>query len=405
MRKLAILSLHTSPLAQPGSGDGGGMNVYVREVSLALSQAGVSSTVFTRRTNSKSPTVVEVEPGFEVVQVEAGDFDLPKEQLFSVVENFKEGVEKFLENDPQYDALLANYWLSGIAAHKLKHSLNLPLLTTFHTLARIKAAAGDQDFELDRRIKAEQEIIGCSDVILSNDSHELSQMVHHYGADPSRIEVISPGVDHSVFKTGSKKEARKSIGIDGSPMMLFVGRIQPLKGVDIAVQTLAALDNKNSQLVIVGGSSGLDGPEEEKYVRCLANELGLGSRVKFIPPQPHEVLADWYRAADVVVMPSRSESFGLVALEAAACGVPVVAASVGGLRTIVSHGVSGYLVRERNPFAYASYISRIINDPKKALVMSKAASERSSSFTWLATAARLRRVYSDVLSRALVDCS
>ena len=405
MRKLAVLSMHTSPLAQPGVGDGGGMNVYVREVSSALEQAGISSTVFTRRVDSETPQVMTFGNGLKVVQINAGDFSLSKEDLFLVINDFKNGVEDFLVNEDQHDALLANYWLSGAAAHQLKHSLQLPLITTFHTLARVKAASGDRSHGYEQRVKIETELIGCSDVILSNSSFELEQLDTLYGADPSRIEIVPPGVDHSIFSPASKKEARQLLNLREQPTLLFVGRIQPLKGVDLAISTLSKLGHRDAQLVLIGSSSGPDGPTEERRIRQMVEELGLKNRVLFVEPQSHEKLVDWYRAADVVLMPSRSESFGLVALEAAASGVPVVASKVGGLQTIVEDGLSGYLIDDRDPCSYADHVYKIISDTEKAKEMSIQAVNKSKSFTWSVTAARLRRICLDLQSRSLVDCA
>ena len=405
MRKLAVLSMHTSPLAQPGIGDGGGMNVYVREVSSALEEAGISSTVFTRRVDKETPKVMAFGNGLKVVQIDAGDFSLRKEELFSVVEDFTNGVEEFLITEDQHDALLANYWLSGSAAHQLKHNLNMPLITSFHTLARVKAASGDKSFGYEERIKVESEVIGCSDVILSNSSFETDQLVSHYGADPSRIEIVPPGVDHSIFNPACKNEALRLLNLSEQKTLLFVGRIQPLKGVDLAISTLAELEDKDARLILIGSSSGMEGPSEQRRITKMVKELGLTNRVLFVEPQPHEKLVNWYRAADVLLMPSRSESFGLVALEAAACGLPVVASEVGGLQTIVENGLSGYLINDRDPWSYAAHVSKIIDDSGKAEEMSEEAVERSKSFTWSVTAARIRRICLDLQSRSLVDCA
>ncbi len=402
MRHLAVLSLHTSPLVQPGAGDGGGMTVYVREVVSALARAGGQATVFTRRTDDRTPEVVEVEPGFRVVQIDAGHFDLPKERLPGIVDEFADRVSEHLVAG-DFDGLLANYWLSGMAGHRLKHELDLPLITVFHTLARVKAETGD--FEPQRRMDAEAEVIRCSDVILANSAEEVRQLVHHYGAVESRIEIVPPGVDHLSFSPGFQDDARDALGIDPGELLLFVGRIQPLKGVDVAVRTLAELDRPETRLVVVGGASGVAGPAEECRVRQLVDDLDLIGRVLFVPPQPHHQLATWYRASDVVIMPSRSESFGLVALEAAACGIPVVAAAVGGLRTLVCHGRTGYLVEGRRPADYAAHVSSLLDDFPGATEMAVCAAEHSWSYTWAATAARLRRVCDDLSLRTLVDCS
>lgn len=407
MRRIAVLSLHTSPLVQAGSGDGGGMNVYVRELVSALAQAGGEATVFVRRSDPTPPETVEVEPGVTVVHIEAGPFDLSKEELPGVVDEFADQVaERLITADLDgngYDALLANYWLSGVAGHRLKHELELPLTTVFHTLARVKAETGD--LEPQRRLDAEAEVIACSDVILANSQEEVHQLVDLYGADPTRIEVVPPGVDHAFFSPGFQGGARDAVGLGPGPVLLFVGRIQPLKGVDVAVHTLARLDRSDARLVVVGGASGREGPAEERRTRCLVGDLGLTDRVHFVQPQPHHSLSTWYRAADVLVMPSRSESFGLVALEAAACGIPVVAAAVGGLRTLVDHGRTGYLVEGREPADYADHVAALLDDPVLATEMAAAAAERSWSYTWSATASRLHRICDDLASRSLVDCT
>jgi len=209
------------------------MNVYVRELASALALAGGRSTVFTRRVEPSAPTVVEVEPGFRVVHVDAGEPDLSKEELEGVVGPFTDGVAAHLDADPSFDGLLANYWLSGVAGHRLKHQLDLPLTTIFHTLARVKAETGD--LEPQRRVDAEAEVVGCSDVILASSAEEVRQLVDHYGAEASRIEIVPPGVDHAYFSPGPRAVARRITGLGYGPVLAFVGRIQPLKGLDVAV--------------------------------------------------------------------------------------------------------------------------------------------------------------------------
>src|SRR6476659_3760220 len=283
MRSLAVLSLHTSPLAQPGSGDSGGMNVYVRELVAALAQAGVRSEVYVRRWADDLPDVVDVEPGFRVVHVEAGPAGLAKEDLPEVVDEFTDGVARHLRRQGGPDAIHANYWLSGLAGHRLKHELSLPLVSTFHTLARVKAETGDP--EPDRRVEAEMEVIACSDAILASCPAEVAQLVSLYGARPERIEIVPPGVDHAFFSPGDQRGARQALaplGLDDHPVLLFVGRIQPLKGVDVAVRALHELStaHRDTMRVIVGGASGLDGPAEQSRVRHLVDALGLADRVR-----------------------------------------------------------------------------------------------------------------------------
>jgi D-inositol-3-phosphate glycosyltransferase len=381
------------------------MNVYVRELVSALAQAGVQADVFTRRWDEASPEVVEVEPGFRVVHIEAGPHDLAKEQLPDVVETFAEGVAKHLEQAGDVDALHANYWLSGVAGHQLKHELDLPLVSTFHTLARVKAETGDA--EPERRVWAEAEVIGCSDAILASCGAEADQLVRLYGADPTRVELVPPGVDHAFFSPGDRAGARAALGpldLGDGPVLLFVGRIQPLKGLDVAVRALAALRRPDATLVVVGGASGPEGAREVDRIHALMEDLHVVDQVRLVDPQPHHLLSTYYRAADVCVVPSRSESFGLVALEAAACGTPVVAAAVGGLRTLVDDGLTGFLVEDRDPAQFAAGIEAILGDGELAARLGTQAARRARGYTWSTAAGRLRRVYGDLTARTLVDC-
>jgi len=404
VRSLAVLSLHSSPLAQPGTGDSGGMNVYVRELVSALAQAGVDCRAYVRRWRDDLPDEVAVEPGFRVVHVSAGPCDLPKEELPGVVDTWTEGVLDHITATGGIDAIHANYWLSGLAGHAIKHRLDLPLVSTFHTLARVKADTGDS--EPQRRIDAESEVIACSDAILASCSAEAAQLEQFYGARPERIEIVPPGVDHAFFSPGDQRGARTALDLPPDrPVLLFVGRIQPLKGLDVAVTALAALPHRDAVLVAVGGPSGPSGEVELARVHELARELGVEDRVRYVPPQPHHLLSTYYRAADVCVVPSRSESFGLVALEAAACGTPVVAAAVGGLATIVEDGTTGLLIEGRDPAAFADAIAGLLAEPARARAMGAAGAARARGYTWSTAAARLRRVYADLTQRQLVDCA
>lgn len=402
MRKLAVLSLHTSPLIQPGYGDAGGMNVYIRELVSSLAQVGVQADVFVRRWHPELPEIVEVEPGFRVIHIEAGSVDLEKERLPAIVDQYADGVLDHLRSGSPVDALHANYWLSGVAGHRIKHELDLPLVSVFHTLARVKAETGDS--EPQHRIDAETEVIGCSDAIVANAPAEANQLIDLYDADPERVEVVPPGVVHAYFSPGDRGGARRALGYGDEPLLLFVGRIQPLKGVGIAVRSLAALDRPDARLLIVGGASGVAGQSEVRRLRRLVSDYGLDSRVEFIDPQPHHLLSTYYRAADVCVLPSRSESFGLVALEAAACGTPVVAAAVGGLRTLVDHGRTGFLVDGRDPFDYAKHIDDILGNTSLAVELAAAAVDRAAAYTWSSTAEHLGRLYDQLTAVAPVTC-
>jgi D-inositol-3-phosphate glycosyltransferase len=384
------------------------MNVYVRELSSALALAGVDCDVYTRAYEPGLPDVVEVGPGFRVHNVLVGPPEtVAKEQLPELVPEFTAAVQRRMETAFDVPGLIhANYWLSGVAGHELKHALNLPLVSTFHTLARVKAeTCGD---EPEQRAKAEAQVVGCSDAILASTGEERAQLERLYDAPADRIEIVSPGVDHRMFSPGSRAASRAVLGLGDGPVLLFVGRIQRLKGADVAVRTLACLEAEGhgaASLVIVGGPSGPDGDAELARLHALVEEHSLGARVRFVPAEPHDHLATYYRAADTCLVPSRSESFGLVALEAAACGTPVVAAAVGGLRTLVEHARTGFLVEGRDPAAYAAYVGEILDNPRLAQEMSRNAVANAMGYRWSMTAARLRRLYADLSARQLVECS
>lgn len=378
------------------------MNVYVRELATALAHQGVQCDIYTRRTSADLPSDVVVEPGVRVRHIDAGPFDLTKEALPFVIDQFTEGVAAALRDAP-VDALHANYWLSAVAGHRLKHLLDLPLAVTFHTLGAVKAANGDP--EPLHRIEAEREVIGCSDVIFSSCDVERDQILTHYGADPARLATLSPGVDLALFSPGQRWAARQALGLDGEagPIVVFVGRLQPLKGLDLAVEAIASHPAR-PQLVVVGGPSGAEGEAHVAAVRRRAAELSVLDRITWRPPQPHHLLSTYYRAADAAIVPSRSESFGLVALEAAACGTPVVATDVGGLSTIVLDGVSGALVLERTVEGFADGLERVLGDPVTSLSMGAAAGDHAARFTWSAAAEAFTAAVAPTRERALVDC-
>jgi D-inositol-3-phosphate glycosyltransferase len=398
-----MLSFHTSPLAQPGVGDSGGMNVYVRELVAALAHAGVECTTYTRQWRADLPREVHVEPNHRVVHVPAGAWDLHKEELEGVVPAFTDFVLDDMRHRHPADVVHANYWLSGIAGHSIKHEIGVPLVSTFHTLARVKAEGGDP--EPERRERAEASIIGCADAICVSCDEEEDQFRRLYGDPPGVMEIVAPGVEHAFFTPGDRRGARRALGMGNGPVLLFVGRIQPLKGVDVAVRALAALGRPDASLYVVGGSSGLGGDAYVESVHALVAELDLERQVHFVAPQPHHILSTYYRAADAVWVPSRSESFGLVALEAAACGTPVIANAVGGLLSLVEHERTGYLVADRDPDVFARHTAHLLDHSGVAHDMGAAAAALGRRYTWSFAAARLRRLYADVTSRSLVNCS
>jgi len=379
------------------------MNVYVRELSSALARAGVECDVYTRTDRPGLDPIVRVEPGFRVHHVPAGPASaVDRHSLPSLVDEFTDGVLARLRDTPA-DALHANYWLSGVSGHAIKHELDLPLVSTFHTLARVKADAGDD--EPEERVRAEHEVMACSDAVLASCSVEAAQLRQLYGVDPERIEIVAPAVDHAFFAPGNRAQARRAIGLPEDPqILLFVGRIQALKGLDVAIAAFAQIEDVDALLVVVGGPSGPEGEAEHARVEKLAADLGVGDRIVWRDPQPHELLSTYYRASNVVLVPSRSESFGLVALEAAACGTPVVAAAVGGLRTLVDHGRTGFLVEGRDPAVFAAFAGEILRNRVLAESMGAAGAAQAGKYQWSISAARLRRLYSDLTARTLTTC-
>src|ERR1700728_822394 len=423
MRRLAVLSLHTSPLAQPGTGDSGGMNVYVRELGSALAPARATCDVFPRAWAAGLPPVVNVEPGLRVHHIVAGpEGEMAKEALPDVVPQVTDGVLARMtgaggtalsdDDGGAFEAVHANYWLSGLAGHIIKHELDWPLMCTFHTLDRVKAEAGPEEVEADmphRRAEAEAAIIACSDAVLASCTVEADQIVQLYGADPDRVRIVPLGVDHAFFGPGNRPQARRALGLSAEgPLLLFVGRLQPLKGADVAVRVLAELDRARpglgASLVVVGGPSGPRGEDAYNGLMALARDLGVAERVRLVPPQPHEIISTYYRAADVCLVPSRSESFGLVALEAAACGTPVVASAVGGLTALVDHGRTGFLVEGREPSSFAGYVNEILDDPELALELSARAAARALDYSWREAAERLEAVHDELAAGRLVQC-
>ncbi len=409
---IAMLSMHTSPVAAAGSGDGGGLNVYVRELSAAMAALGTRCDIYVRRTDASVPLHVDVAPGVRLTHIDAGPLHLAKEELPEFIDKFADGVAEHLAQRP-VDAIHAHYWLSGVAGHRLKHELDVPLAVTFHTLGRVKSRNGDA--EPDYRAIAEQQVMDCADAVFVSGEAETDQLHQLYDIAPERVRILTPGVNLETFSPGDRNTAQAALGLfeqtspaeQNPPVILFVGRLQPLKGADIAVQALALARStaaRDAHLMIVGGPSGSDGDRTLADLHQLVADLGLTQRVIFVPPQPHHLLPTYYRAADICVVPSRSESFGLVALEAAACGVPVVASDVGGLSNNVSDGVTGLLAAQRTPAQFAAQIDRLLDDPVLALRLGSGGCVHASDHTWEAAAAAAAEVLASLTTRELVAC-
>ena len=379
------------------------MNVYVDSLATSLAAAGVEVDVFARADGTHRG-VIDVVPGYRVVHLEVGPArPLDRTQWPRLIDPYADAVRRFVDRSSGYDLLHAHYWLSGAIAHRLKHELDRPLVSTFHTLALVKAAAGfDDDLE---RVRYEREVMQCSDLMLANTSDEAEQLMGFYDADPSRIEVVSPGVDHAVFHPRGRHVDRERLGVTDRKVALFAGRIQPLKGADVAVRAIAALKDRSVVGLIVGGPSGIDGEREYRRLLALVDELDVADQIRFVPPQEHDALATYYRAADVCVVPSRTESFGLVALEAQSCGTPVVASAVGGLRHAVDDGRSGFLVGCCDAANFTEPIRSILDDADLRGVLSRGAIAHAATFSWSVVAARLRRLYNDLAAREPIRCA
>ncbi|WP_134739854.1 D-inositol-3-phosphate glycosyltransferase [Nocardioides sp. 503] len=404
IRRVAMVSLHTSPLDQPGTGDAGGMNVYVIELSKRLARQGIEVDIFTRATNSALPPLVEACDGVTVRHIHAGPFEgLTKDELPGQLCVFAREVLRAEAAQPlgHYDAVHSHYWLSGQVGALARDRWGVPLVHSMHTMAKVKNAAlaeGDTP-EPSARLIGEEQVVEAADVLIANTGLEARQLVDLYDAEPDRVQVIHPGVDLSVFRPLDQAEVRASLGLaTDAHVLLFAGRIQPLKAPDVLLRAVAALLERDpglrARLVVpvVGGpsGSGLDRPES---LAALATELGIDDVVRFVPPVSQAELACWYAAATVVAVPSYNESFGLVAAEAQAVGTPVVAAAVGGLTTVVRDDHSGLLVAGHDPQAWAQALARPLTDPALLVRLQAGALEQARQFSWESTAAQTLAVY------------
>jgi D-inositol-3-phosphate glycosyltransferase len=411
LRRVAMLSVHTSPLHQPGTGDAGGMNVYVVELSRQLAALGIEVEIFTRATSPGLDPAVRLAPGVLVRHVDAGPYEgLRKEDLPPQLCAFNHGMTQVWagHRPGHYDLVHSHYWLSGQVGWLAAKRWGVPLVHTMHTMARVKNArlAGGDTPEPATRIIGETQLARAADRLIANTAEESSQLVRHYDADPRRTAVVHPGVNLEVFHPGGaqgRERARARLGLPHDALVpLFAGRIQPLKGPDILLHAVRALLDHDPAMrerltvPVVGGPSGT-GLARPEGLQKLAARLGIADLVRFHPPVSQSGLADWYRAADVLVVPSYNESFGLVAAEAQACGTPVVAAAVGGLPVAVRDGVTGYLVDGHDPVDYAAALRRFADDPDLAPRLGAAAARHARRFGWATTASDTLAVYTSAL--------
>ena len=408
--RVAFLSMHTSPLDLPGAGDAGGMNVYIDELASSLVRRGVDVIVFTRRTDPGQPAIIETPHRYRVAHVTAGPAaQIPVAGLGEWVGDFAEEVNRAIVDENTggigVDLVHSHYWLSGWAGLMLKRSTGLPLANSFHTLGRVKDATRrpGQPPEPLHRIAAETEVIALSDCVIASTEYEADELIDRYGADPSRVCVNPPGVDLSLFKPGDRSESRRAIGMDDGQVVLFVGRIQALKGLDVAVEALAMVRDRlpRARMVVVGGPSGPSGETEHGLIMDQVDRLGLRDSVIWAGLQPHSRLPVFYRAGDLLVVPSRSESFGLVAAEAQATGLPVVAANVGGLRYVVEDGVSGLLVDGWDPADYGKALLRVLDAPAERRRLAEGALSSGRRYGWDSATNRLLELYRGITDGAI----
>jgi len=401
--------MHTSPLEQPGTGDAGGMNVYIVESARRLAQLGVEVEIFTRATARDLPPVAELAPGVVVRHLTAGPYeemdraDLPGQLCAFLSEVLR---TEAMYEPGRYDVIHSHYWLSGQVGWLAKERWGVPLVHTMHTMAKVKnrLLADDDKPEPQARVVGEEQVVEIADRLVANTGDEARELIELYGAAEQRVAVVNPGVNLTVFQPASQHEARRRLGVPRDAyLLLFVGRIQPLKAPDVLLRAASRMliddPSLRGRLVVacVGGPSG-NGLARPSILTELAAELGIADVTRLVPPAPQPELADWYRAADVTVVPSHSESFGLVALESQACGTPVVAAAVGGLRTAVRDGVSGLLVDGHDPHDWARALSRFVTEPRRRAALSAGAREHAAAFGWQATSSRLMEVYAEAIA-------
>ncbi len=402
MQRVAMLSVHTSPLEAPGGGDAGGMNVYIVETAKRMADAGTEVEIFTRATSSEQPPRVEMHPGVLVRHVTAGPFEgLGKGDLPAQMCAFTAAVLRAeAHHEPGwYDLIHSHYWLSGQVGWLARDRWGVPLVHTAHTLGKVKNAAlaeGDVPEPLSR-IVGEEQVVAEADRLVASTRSEAHELVAHYQADPTRIDVVPPGVDLRTFTPGPADLAALGIPQDAY-VLLFAGRIQPLKAPDVLLRAVARIKATDPQrrlyVVVIGAPSGAC-PDE--WLPDMARGLGISDSVRFEKPVGRATLAAYYRAADITVVPSYSESFGLVALESQACGTPVVAAAVGGLPTAVADGVSGVLVEGHDPAVWATVLGDLLRSPARLDQFAAASRAQAARFSWERTTSGLLAAYADAI--------
>jgi D-inositol-3-phosphate glycosyltransferase len=399
-----MITLHTSPTATLGQNANGGLNVYVRELCTLLSQRGVATDVFTRCLGPDCPEVEELAPLSRVVYLPAGGPGLDKYRLLEHVPCFTDAVQDFIDGSGlRYDLIYSHYWLSGVSACALRNRLGLPWAHTAHTLAVVKnrQLAPGAELEPEVRVDLEGEIARCADLLVVSTAAEGDDLRRAYHVPADRLAVVAPGVDLDTFLAQPKPLARRRVGHPDERLFVFVGRLEPLKGVDVVLRALALLTaggrHPEVRLLVLGEDSGSGAGGEQARLRRLAAELGLTDRVEFLGSVPQRQLASYYAAADACLMPSYSESFGLVGLEAQACGTAVIASNVAGLASVVRDGETGFLVDGHDPADYAERMRRLLETAHLSEELGWRGSRLARAFSWERTADRLLDRFSELV--------
>ena len=395
---IAMLSMHTSPLDMPGSTrDAGGLNVYINQLTRELGQSQNTIDIFTRRTNKHIPTVVQISPQVRIIHIQAGPpTPIQKHELYQYLTDYTQHIDEFrcIENT-HYDMLHSHYWLSGAAALQLAHKWAIPHITMFHTLAHLKQLANPDEKEPFIRLDMERRLIQQADYIIASTNEERTQIIRHCGATPGQVRVIPCGIDLKLFQPQDQQQARIKLGLgQREPVLLFVGRLDPFKGPDLLLRSASMMEEK-AQIVIVGGKSSQD--KDLQQLKELAAQLKISKRVHFIDAQPQYKLPVIYSAADVTVVPSYHESFGLAAVESLACSTPVVATRAGGLTTVVQNNQTGFLV-PRCPGFFAERLDSLLQNTSLLKKMSMAARPSVLQFSWKNVANMVEDMYEDVMN-------
>lgn len=396
--RIAQLSAHTSPLAPPGGSTTGGMNVYVLELSRELARLGYEIDIFTRRDGDLLP-VEELAPNLRLIRIDAGPAaPIDKEAIVGYLPDFARDMRRFIAGEgARYDAIHSHYWQSGWVGTLLARELRVPQIVMFHTLGEVKNRARISEQEPKRRIRHERTIARRATAIVTASAHERFLLERYYDADPGRISTVPCGIDTDRFRPLNRAASRRQLGLpEDRPVVIWVGRLERLKGVDILLGALAQLENRDFTLLIVGGDEGASVLRAE--LEAQAAEAGITANVRFTGPVPHDELPVYYNAADVCAVPSYYESFGLAAVEAMACGIPVVASRVGGLVSTVTDGVSGYLIPWRCPEPFAEKLEVLFGNPELRANFGRAARESIKRFRWETVALDIAAVYDHALS-------